>query len=669
MVGITSSVGLGSGLDIRGIVEQVVAAESDPGLNRVNRREARIQARLSALGTFKGALSGFQGSLSAVKGQLDFNAHTAVSSDDSVVTVSAAKGATAGKYVLNVTQLSAAHALTTDSTLTNAQFASTSDQLGTGTLTFKFGTTAYDAQTDTYTSFNQNPDKGTQTVTVSDGSLEGVRDAINDANIGVSASIIYDGSYYRLAINGKDGAASSMEVSVADDDGNGTDAAGLSLLAFNNTATNMQQTVAAQDAQLTLNGVAISNPSNALSKTVSGLTMDLQSLGTAVVDVSANVSEPQSAIVKFVKGYNDLIKTMNDLTAYDPETRRAGALQGEISLLTVRSQIRQTFSRPIVGQEDSPYHILADIGIKLNSSDGTMEIDNAKLEEALRTNPQAVAALFGEQGQSTDPLISYSSAKANTVEGRYDINVSQLATQGDYTGSAAANLTITSGTNDTFNFLVDGISAAVSLTPGTYTAAALVTELQTQINGVTAFSEAGKSVVVSETAGVFSVMSMSYGSLSAVDVTGGNGKVGLFGASAVATPGIDAAGSIGSTAATAEGQSLTGTGAAEGLQLSVTGGAVGSRGTLTLSRGYAERLDIILDRMLNSNGTLESINQGIDSQLGRIGDDRTRLLRQRSSLQARLTKQFVALDALVGRLRSTSNSLASQLASLPKIGG
>ncbi len=668
MVGITSSVGLGSGLDIRGLVDQVVAAESDPGLNRVNRKEARIQARLSALGSFKSALSGFQGSLSSVKGQLDFNAHTAISGDDSIVSVRAAKGAAPGNYSVDVTQLAAAHALTTDSSLGNAQFTSVTDTLGTGTLTFKFGTTTYDPQTDNYTSFVQNPDKGTQTVTITDGSLQGVRDAINDANIGVSASLIFDGSHYRLALNSKDGAASSMEITVADDDGNDTDAAGLSLLAFNGSSTHMSQTVAGQDAKLTLNGVAITNPTNSLTKTISGLTMDLQSVGSTTIDVTTNIGEAQSAIVGFVRGYNDLIKTMNELTAYDPETRQAGALQGEISLLTVRSQIRQIFSEPIVGQEDSPYHILADIGIKLNSSDGTMIIDNGKLEEALRNDPDAVAALFGEQGAPSDPLIKYDSANVNTAQGRYEVNVTQLATQGTLLGSSAANLTITAGSNDTFNFLIDGVSAAVSLTPGTYTSATLATELQTQINGVGAYADAGISVLVTETAGVFSVTSNSYGQSSSVDVTGGNGKTGMFGGAAVATAGVDAAGSIGTTAATAEGQALTATGAAEGLKLLVTGGSVGSRGTITLSRGYAERLDKMLDSMLDSDGTLESINKGIDSQLARLGDDRERLLRQRSSLQARLTKQFVALDSLVGQLRATSDSLASQLASLPKIG-
>ncbi len=667
MVGITSSTGLGSGLDITGIVDQIVSAETSPGLNRINRKETRIQARLSAIGTFKGALSGFQSALSGVKGKLDFNAYRATSSNDTVATVTTAKGAAGGNYVLDVTQLSAAHALTTDPPLANAGFTSENDIVGTGTLTFKFGTTVYDSATDSYTSFTQNPDKGTQTVTITDGSLTGIRDAINDANMGVSASIIYDGTNYRLAINSTHGAASSMEISVSDDDGNDTDAAGLSLLTFNATANHMNQTAAGQDAQVTLNGIAISNPTNTLANAVSGLSFDLKSIGSTTVSVQADIAPAQSAISGFVRGYNDLIETMNDMTSYDPKTGRAGPLQGEISLLTVRSQLSQILSAPIEGRADSPYRILADIGIRLESSDGTMSIDQTRLEEALRDNPEAVAELFGAQGTTTDAQIEYDSSTAATLVGSYDINVTQIASQGTIVGSAAANLTITAGSNDTLTTLIDGVAGSVSLTPGTYTADTLAVELQTQINGLGAYADAGIGVTVSQSGGVLTLTSNRYGSVSAVDITGGNGRTGLFGGSPVVTAGQDVAGSIGSATATGSGQYLTGDGGATGLKLKVIGGSTGARGSVTLSRGFAERIDAMLTGLIGTDGTIEDISKGIDKQLDRLADDRDRLIRRRGSLRARLQKQFIALDGLVGQLRATSNNLASQLASIPKI--
>ncbi len=668
MVGITSTTGLGSGLDINGLVQQVVTAETAPGLNRLDRQEARIQARLSAIGTFKGALANFQSSLSGVKGKLDFETYRATSSDESVATVTAASGAASGKYVLDVTRLSAAHSLTTDPALTAAAFTSETDIVGTGTLTFKFGTTVYDPATDTYTSFAQNPDKGTQTLTITDGSLKGIRDAINGANMGVSASIIYDGSHYRLAINSTNGAASSMEITVSDDDGNDTDASGLSLLAFNGTATHMQQTTAGQDAQVTLNGIAVDNPTDTLTETVGGLTIALKSIGKTTIDVTPDIAQAQSAITGFVRGYNDLVETMNEMTSYDPETRRAGPLQGEITVLTVRSQLSQILSTPIEAREDSPYRILADIGITLDSSNGTMKIDQTKLEESLRTNPEAVAELFGAQGTTTDPQIEYDSSRTETHVGRYDVNVTRIATQGTLVGSAAANLTITAGTNDTLTTSIDGVVGSVSLTPGTYTAQTLAIELQTQINGLGVYADAGIAVTVTQSAGILTLTSNRYGSSSSVDITGGNGLAGLLGASPVATSGVDVAGKIGLSDATGDGRYLTGDGAATGLKLKVTGGATGPRGSVTLSRGFAERIDVMLTSLIGTEGTIDDISQGIDKQLERLGDDRDRLLRRRDALQARLQKEFIALDGLVGQLRATSKSLASQLASIPKIG-
>ena len=667
MVGITSSTGLGSGLDIKGIVDQIVSAESTPGLNRINRKESRIQARLSAIGTFKGALSGFQSALSGVRGKLDFNATRATSSNEAVATVTTAKGAASGNYVLDVTQLSAAHSLTTDPTLANAAFKSENDIVGTGTLTFKFGTTVYDAATDSYTSFTQNPDKGTQTVTITDGSLTGIRDAINGAHMGVSASIIYDGTHYRLAITSTHGAASSMEITVSDTDGNDTDAAGLSLLTFNASANHMSQTVAAQDARATLNGIAISSPTDTLTNAVSGLSFDLKSIGSTSITVEADITSAQAAITGFVKGYNDLIKTMNDMTSYDPKTGRAGPLQGEVALLTVRSQLSQILSSPIEGREGTPYRILADIGITLNSGDGTMKIDQARLEEALRQDPEAVAELFGAQGTTTDSQIEYDSSRPATRVGTYDINLTRIASRGTVVGSAAANLTITAGTNDTLTTLIDGIAGSVSLTPGTYTADTLAAELQARINGLGVYADAGIAVTVSQSAGVLTVTSNRYGSASSVDITGGNGRAGLLGSAPVVTAGQDVAGSIGSVTASGDGQYLTGEGGATGLRIRVTGGATGPRGSVTLSRGFAERIDDMLTGLIGSDGTIDDISKGIDKQLERLADDRDRLVRRRRSLRARLQKQFIALDGLVGQLRATSNNLASQLASIPKI--
>ncbi len=668
MVGITSATGLGSGLDINGIVTQLVSAEIAPQANRLDRREVTLQSKISAVGTLKGSMSNFQTSLAGLKGQLTFDGRSATSSDTAVADVTATKTAAAGNFNLSVTQLADAHSLVTDSALTGAQFTSDTSILGTGTLTFKFGTTTYDSGTDTYTGFVQNADKGSQSIDITDGSLVGIRDAINNAGMGVNASIINDGTYYRLAVTSTDGAASSMEITVTDNDSNNMDASGLSLLAFSSSATNLSQTNAGQDAQLSINSIAISSASNTLSSAVSGLDITLNSIGTSAISVGQDTSSARGSIDSFVEAYNGLVGTMNSLSAYDPTTKKAGTLQGDVTLLSIRSQLNTILSSAVGGlPSDAPYRILADVGITRSSSNGTMVVDSAKLDAALRDNPDGVARLFGDQGNATDAQVSYVESLSTTPVGTYAVDITSHATQGTYVGSAAANLTISAGVNDALDLSIDGVAGSITLTAGTYTAATLSAAIQAAINGVDAFSNAGISVAVTENTGILTLTSDSYGSNSTIDITGGVGKADIFGGSPVATGGTDIVGSIGSVSGTGSGQELTGDGGAFGLKVKVTGAATGTRGSITLTRGIGVQLDALMTSMLDTDGTLKDKTNSIDSEIADITSRREALVVRQESLRARLKKQFVALDTLVGQLTATSNALASQLASIPKI--
>ncbi len=663
-----SSPGIGSGLDVTSLVTQLVAAEGQPATQRLDRREAEVQARLTAYGTLKGAFSAFQTSLAALKDATTFQNKSAQSSDTAVATVSTTNAAVAGVFDLSVTQLAEAHSLATDTALSAAQFTSLGDVVGTGTLTFKFGTTDYDPSTDTYTSFVQNPDKAVETVTITDGSLSGIRDAINDADIGVTASTVFDGTNYRLVFTVEDtGAANSLEITVSDDDGDDSDGAGLSLFSFNATSNNMIQTQAAQDAMLSINGIDIQSAGNTLDKALEGLTINLLSTGSATLTVEKDASAISTNVSNFVAKFNALVSTINDLSSYDPATGSAGALNGDGILRSLDGQLRRILSNPVQGAADG-FSILADIGITRSSDDGTLVLDNTRLDEVIKENPEAVTALFAAFGNPDDALVRFSASTDATLAGEYAINITQLASQGRLTGSAAANLTITSGSNDTLNISVDGVSASITLQAGTYTESALAAELQSRINASDALKDNDVAVTVSVSSGVLTVTSNRYGSASKVAVTGGNAATGLFGASPTATDGVDVAGTIGGFEATGSGQTLTGTNAATGLAIVVDGGALGDRGTVRFSRGYADEIDRFLSSVLGSDGILKSVTEGLNSRIERINDDRETLARRLESLEDRLRRQFTALDTLVSQLQATSDFLTNQLASLPVIG-
>lgn len=660
--------GLGSGLDVNGIVSQLVAVEQRPVAQRLDQREANLQARLSAFGNLKSAISSFQGSLGALSDPTLFQAKTSQSSAPTVATVSASNAAAVGSFSLDVTQLAETHSLVSDPALAAAQFTSSSDAVGTGSLTFNFGTTSYDSVTDTYTSFVQNPDQGAQTVQIIDGSLSGIRDAVNTANIGVSASLVFDGTNERLVFTSThSGAANSLEISVADDDGNNDDTSGLSLFSFNATSNNLLQTQASQDARATLNGIAITSASNTLNNNLDGVTVTLLGTGSSTLTVSKSSSAITTNINTFVEQYNNLTKTINDLSAFDPGTGSSGVLNGDAILRTLDGQFRRILSNPVTGVSDA-FSILANIGITRNSKDGTLVVDSTRLNDAINNNTDAVTGLFAAFGTAADSLIDVSASTTNTVGGSYGINITQLATQGQVVGSSAATLTITAGVDDTLTLSVDSTQATVTLAAGTYTAASLVAELQSKINASSVLQDAGLGVTASETGGVLALTSNSFGSVSLLSIDGGTAATNLFGATPTATSGVDIAGTIGGSAATGSGQKLTGSGDASGLEITIRGGLLGNRGVVDFSRGYADQLGTVLTDMLGSSGIFTSVTDGLNNRIKDIGDDRDALARRMTTLEARLRKQFGALDVLVSNLNATSSFLTSQLAALPTIG-
>ncbi|HEB87524.1 MAG TPA: flagellar hook protein FliD [Gammaproteobacteria bacterium] len=660
--------GLGSGLDVNGIVTQLVTVERQPVAQRLDRREANLQARLSAFGLLKSAISSFQGSLGALSDPTLFQAKTSQSGTPAVASVSASNAAAVGSFSLSVTQLAAAHSLVSDSALPAAQFTAISDVVGTGSLTFNFGTTSYDPATDTYTSFVQNPNQGAQTVQITDGSLSGIRDAVNAANVGVSASIVFDGTNERLVFTSTNsGAANSLEITVADDDGNNNDTSGLSLFSFNATTNNLLQTQGAQDAQATLNGINITSASNTLSNTLNGVTVTLLTTGSSTLTVSKDSSVISTNITTFVDQYNNLVKTINDLSAFDPTTGVSGALNGDGVLRALDSQFRRILSNQVVGAPDA-FSILANIGITRNSTDGTLVVDSTKLSAAISSNTDAVTGLFAAFGTAADSLIDVSASTTSTVGGSYGVNITQLATQGQVVGGSAATLTITTGVDDALTLSVDGTQATVTLAAGTYTATSLVAELQSKINTDSVLQGAALGVKASESGGVLTLISNSFGLASTVSIDGGTAAAGLFGVTPVATGGVDIAGTIGNLAATGSGQKLTASGNASGLEITVKGGALGNRGVVGFSRGYADQLGTVLTGILGSNGIFTSVTTGLNDQIKDIGDDRVTLARRMTALEARLRRQFGALDVLISNLNTTSNFLTTQLAALPTIG-
>ncbi len=652
-----SSAGIGSGLDVSGIVSQLMALERRP-LTTIDGKEAKFQAQLTAYGSLKGALSTFQSAVAALASASKFSTVKTSIADTTVATVTASSAA-AGSYSLEVQTLAQQHKL--KSTVS----AATSTAIGSGTLTISFGTYSGDT-------FTLNPDKASTAITIAPGqnSLAGIRDAINAANAGVTAGIINDGSGYRLTVSSNDtGVANALRVTVADDDATHTDTAGLSQLAYDGRTisgvTNLTQTVEAQNATALIDGIAISKSSNTLTDVIEGVTLTLLKENTpakTTFTVTRDTATIQASVQAFVKAYNDLNKTVSDLSKYDATNKKASTLTGEATVRTVQSQLRGAFNSAL-STAGGGLTTLAEIGMTFQV-DGTLKLDGTKLTAVLADSTKDISTLFAAVGKPTDSLVSFAGSTVDTKNGSYLLNVSTLATQGKAVADGAAALAINAGSNDTLELTVDGVAVTVTLSAGVYTAAALAAEIQSKVNGVTALSSAGISVAVTQSGGVLTLASNNYGSASTIAITGGNGKADLFG-TPVETAGVNVAGTIGGVTATGSGQTLTGVGDAVGLALKVTGGVTGDRGTVNFARGYAYELDKLVARMLENDSLLDGRIDGITASIKAIGVQREKLAARLDMVETRLRAQFTALDSVMSRMRQTSSYLTQQLATLP----
>ena len=361
--------GIGSGLDVQGIVGQLVQAESAPRRNLLDNRESTYEATLSGLSRLKSATSELSSAAFDLRNLDTFRTREASSSNEDILTATASPGTALGSYEIEVGQLASAQKQA------SAGFADAEATVGSGQLSFSSGSGSFNVDV------------------LATDSLAAIRDKINNAtdNDSVRASILNvddgaGGTEARLVLSsaqtGSDGA---VTVTATDDDGNATDAAGLSRLASNN----LQELAAAQDAQITVDGLDVTSSSNTLDGVVQGLTLDLQSAepGTKVtVGVEADNSPVLDALNDFVEKYNALNGTIGELTDYDAEAEEGGVLQGDATAnginRTVRSLLGGNFGNGDIRN-------LSDLGIQIDS-EGVMSFDEAVAETALNTDSQAV---------------------------------------------------------------------------------------------------------------------------------------------------------------------------------------------------------------------------------------------------------------------------------------
>ncbi|MCK5188726.1 MAG: flagellar filament capping protein FliD, partial [Methylococcales bacterium] len=593
-----------------------------------------------------------------------------------VVTVSGSSIANPGNYTLEVTNLAQAHSLSSKS------FTETSSPVGTGTLSFEFGHFDTDSN-----SFISNSDKASKTITIDsdDNSLQGIRDAVNAADIGVTASLVNDGSGFKLLFTSDEtGKENGVKISVSDtSDASNTDDSGLSQLAFDPDPaaaadSHMTENMAAIDAAFTLNGLSITSASNNVSSAVSGMTINLKGTTTpgspVNVSIAKNDAKITEAVTGFTEKFNELVDTLKQLSSYDSANNQAGPLLGDSAVRSVESQLRKMISSSSRGA-DGNISSLASIGVTTDRS-GKLSLDSNKFQSALTDNRDVIAQIFSASGTSSDSQVNFITSNKNTQTGQYNVNLDVMASRGVLSGTAApalADLATTpltiDNTNDSFSLFIDGIGTGnISLTQKAYSSGAeLATEIQAKINASDSLKNNGSSVLVSFADGKLQITSALYGDKSSVEITGIEGANDLGLAIGEGTSGTDVKGTIGSQEADSLGTILTGRGDAEGMILEFSGGSAGNRGSVFFNRGIADQLDSLISNFLKSDSLIDSRTTGLNTRIDRLNEQRTELNEKMDTLEARLFKQFNAMDQIVAQLQSTGTYLEQQLANLPGV--
>ncbi|WAG77615.1 flagellar filament capping protein FliD [Metapseudomonas furukawaii] len=394
MVGIT---GLGSNIDIDSIVTALVNAEKAPKEAQLSRLEKATTEKFTAVGQLKGAISEFQTALKDLNSADLFTKRTAVSSNTTLASVSATTKATSGSYQVTVERLA------TSSKVATGTFASGATAASAGMLTVKLGP----------------DDRGVDVQVAAGATLSEIRDTLNTAlkGKGISANLVSnpsDGSS-RLVLSsnttgeGKDvyvQASAGLEAfrigDFADNDPATKPSATLSAL-DSTSSTSSGYLTQAQDASFTVDGLTLNSATNSVSNAISEVTLNLASADPGkkfTVTVDLDKSGVKTNIKKFVDAYNKLMETTKGLTTVvsvgegkEPVT---GALVGDATVRTLLSTVRNELVKS-AGQ-DGGINILADLGIT-TQQDGSLKVDDTKLDKALTSNYGSVASFFtGDDG-------------------------------------------------------------------------------------------------------------------------------------------------------------------------------------------------------------------------------------------------------------------------------
>jgi flagellar hook-associated protein 2 len=362
-----TSVGIGSGMDIGGIVTALVNAESAGKIAKFNVNEGKINAQISGIGSLKSAMSEFNTKLTTLTKAETFSSQKIATSTKDYLSATVDKTAVSGSYQVKVEQLAQSQKVG------SAVAADATSAIGAGTLTIGVGA--------------ESPFD----ISVSDtDSLTNIMDKINSsaANTDVTATIINGEFGPQLVLGSKKTGEDNLISVSAVNTGAGT---GLS-----DTFT-MTELTPAKNAIAHIDGVKVVSQKNSISEAITGVSLTLTTADidkTTTLTVSKDTAKTKTAIEGFVTAYNSVMTTIKGLTGYNADTEQAGILQGDALPRSIQSQMRNMLSSQYSTSDGNK--MLANLGVT-TTREGLLEVDSTKLTEAITADKGAIAEMFSAE--------------------------------------------------------------------------------------------------------------------------------------------------------------------------------------------------------------------------------------------------------------------------------
>ena len=409
--------GIGSGLEVSTIVEAIVNAERAPYVSRSNTKQSEITTDISAVGSLKSAIESVSDSLADLADADNYQLRIP-SGADNFVSLTASQEAQVGSYSVQVDALAQAHKLASGA-------IDSADAVGEGTLNIAVNTSNFDI------------------VVSATDTLSDIRDAINDSvdNDSVIATIITDDAGQHLIMTSKEtGVVNAITTTVTgDSEGDNIDNLGLSRLAYDPAAlptavTNLTEVNEALDAQITIdNTLVVTNNTNVFTNVIDGVDITAKKIHDVDDDISqisftANDSNIQAGIEKFVESYNDLKALSEQLGASSAEG--GGPLSGDSLLRGVMSKLRQQFSESFDSGNGNTLS-LSQIGVESDQY-GVLSLDTETLNDYIDSDVDGIELFFvgtdSTNGFATavEELAAFYTDSDGIIQNRIDSRTEQL---------------------------------------------------------------------------------------------------------------------------------------------------------------------------------------------------------------------------------------------------